>query len=111
MLPDTVRDLFKIHEQRDDRGFSLFFEKFPISGYHIASLDPGAIRGNHVHEHDEILCVIAGEGVAEIVLEGEGGISSLPVKDDYHLIRVPSGVKHSIRNTGAHRFFIFGFSI
>ena len=109
MLAEDVQKLFEIGEHHDDRGFSLFFATFPLPGFHIASLEPGATRGDHVHVNDEFLCVMGSEGMAEIILDGPETSSRIMVLDRYHLIRIPAGVKHTIRNVGDRIFYLLSF--
>ena len=111
MLEEDVRKLFQINEHCDERGFSLFFGNFPVEKFHMASIEPGAVRGDHVHAYDEILCVIGGEEVAEISLKNLEVSSRVIVQDEYHVIRIPAGVRHKIKNVGNRCFYLVGFSI
>lgn len=110
MLAEDVRDLFEIGQGGDDRGFSLIFKKFPVQGFHIASVEPGAMRGNHVHVYDEILCITGGGNLAEISLESAGTHERMQVRDPYHMIRISSGVKHAVKNVDDYSFYLVGFS-
>ena len=72
MIDPDLQRLFAIQESGDSRGFSLLFKDCPLERFPIAGVEPGAMRGNHVHDNDEVLGIIGGAGTAEILLEGDG---------------------------------------
>jgi dTDP-4-dehydrorhamnose 3,5-epimerase-like enzyme len=102
--------IVEIADSGDARGNSysapddLFFEPFPVASMHVATIEPGALRGNHFHaQRRELLVIIAtdhwslhwdvGEGtpVERRQFDGPGAV----------LVAVPTGMAHAIRNDGA----------
>jgi len=108
MLDNT---LLGINEIKDKRGFSINFKNLPLKQFHIVSINPGAIRGDHVHEHDEFICVIGGKGLAVMTLEDPRNSDKFTIDDEYRVIRIPAGVKHIIKNIGDKAFYIVCFSL
>ena len=103
-MPKT--DTLKILKRCDERGFSIFFEANSIERFHIVSLNPGAIRGNHVHNYTEIICVVGGKGIAEIELESVNYFQKFLVTRDYQIIEIPPGTKHTVKNIGEKIFYL-----
>jgi mannose-6-phosphate isomerase-like protein (cupin superfamily) len=60
----------------------------------LMTLQPGEEIGEEVHEGDQILLFVEGEG--EAVIEGE----TSPVRSN-DLVFVPAGTRHNFVNTGA----------
>jgi mannose-6-phosphate isomerase-like protein (cupin superfamily) len=81
------------------------FGAFSGAGLHVASMQPGAIRGNHTHERDEIICIIGGSGVCEIAAGGE----EIMIEGDLKAYRIKAGIRHTIRNTGNQKFYLVCF--
>lgn len=100
-----------INEIVDERGFSLYFANLPLRQFHIVSVSPGMIRGNHVHEYDELICVIGGKNLAEITLESSEDFRQFIVGNEYLVIKIPAGVKHIVRNIGDKVFYLVCFSL
>jgi quercetin dioxygenase-like cupin family protein len=61
-------------------------------------LDPGADAGRHTHFGEEMVYVLEGEG--ELSVEGQPA-RAVRAGDVW---RVPAGIKHDVRNTGAVPF-------
>jgi len=100
----------KVKEIVDNRGFSIFFENLPLDKFHIVSMNPGAIRGNHVHDYTEIICVIGGKELAEILLESPQCVKRIVIDRDFQIIDVPPKLKHIIKNIGNKRFYLVCFA-
>ncbi len=99
---DTIRILKKC----DKRGFSVFFEGNSIEKFHIVSLNPGAIRGNHVHDYTEIICVLGGKGIAEIELQDTEHFQKILIDENFQIIEVPQGKRHIVKNIGDRVFYL-----
>ena len=67
-LDDKYAPIFK-----DDRGRVINFGSFQVKDLHVASMKLGTVRGNHVHDRDEIICIIGGKGICEISVEDNLG--------------------------------------
>ncbi|MEV6630152.1 hypothetical protein AB0M54_05305 [Actinoplanes sp. NPDC051470] len=103
----------------DTRGSSfsvpveLVGSSFPVADIHLATIAPGAVRGNHYHVlRHEILLVLASdrwslhwdEGPGETPqsrrFEGSGAV----------LVYVPTGMSHAIRNDGSAALTMVGLT-
>jgi len=100
----------KINKIEDERGFSFFLEALPIKKFHIVSVNPGAVRGNHLHDYEEILCIIGGHGAAEITLEDSDKSYTFIIKEKYTLLKIPPYTKHKVKNIGNKIFYLICFS-
>ena len=101
-----------IHIFHDDRGRVVSFsDQLVCKNLHIASMEPGAIRGNHVHNRDEIICIIGGKGICEIFVEDNPGRASERIHVDGNIktYRIKSGAKHTVYNIGEKEFFLIAF--
>lgn len=106
----------KIRTLKDARGRILFpFENKAAKSalldgsaknIHVATLKPGAVRGNHRHpDHDEfILCV--GEG-GTFVVRQDGKKRKTKIGDS--LIRIKRNLPHAIVNNGKNDIVLFCF--
>ena len=97
--------------KQDGRGISLFFQGMDVQKLHTASVKPGACRGNHVHNQDEVLCILAGKGLCEIEVEdtGTGPGERIQIDESIKTYRIKAGVKHSVRNIGEREFYLVSF--
>jgi oxalate decarboxylase/phosphoglucose isomerase-like protein (cupin superfamily) len=76
---------------------------------HLASLAPGAIRGDHVHP-DAAEYVLVWGGKAEVAWEEDGGIVRQAVSDDELVVfEVPPGVAHAVTNTGETTVYLAAY--
>ncbi len=105
-LDDKCAPIFK-----DDRGRVINFGCFQVNDLHVASMKPGVIRGNHVHDRDEIICIIGGKGICEISVEDNPGEVSERIHVDGNIktYRIKSGTKHKVCNVGKKEFYLIAF--
>ena len=54
---------------QDTRGGVVSFVNSVVENLHVATIKPGAVRGNHNHNRDEVICIMGGEGLCEIEVE------------------------------------------
>jgi len=96
---------------RDDRGRVINFGSFQVKDLHVASMKPGTVRGNHVHDRDEIICIIGGKGICEIFIEDNprGANERIHVDENIKTYRIKSGAKHTVYNIGGEEFFLIAF--
>jgi len=97
----------------DERGSVLDFGCFSLEGLHIASMKKYAVRGNHVHDKDEIICVISGNKICEIIAEDEvsGKRQEVSVNEDIVSYKIMAGTKHIVRNIGDDAFYLVCFMV
>jgi len=97
--------------RRDKRGIVADLSGFCIRGMHVLTMEAGAVRGNHVHNRDEIITVIGGGKKCEIVAEDQDSDEEERqiVKGNLNTYRIKSGVKHIIRNVSAEQFYLVCF--
>jgi mannose-6-phosphate isomerase-like protein (cupin superfamily) len=95
----------------DKRGESRDFRSFLVEGLHVVTMEPGAVRGDHVHDRDEILCVAGGSGICEILTGDKlcAPVEKIIVAGDITVYRIKAGVKHVVRNSGNRRFYLISF--
>jgi dTDP-4-dehydrorhamnose 3,5-epimerase-like enzyme len=102
----------RLHVRADDRGgvFAPFPDRSPAAGaignIHVATLRPGAVRGNHRHTaQTEYICCC---GPIRLVLQDEAGRRERVEFDRGECVRitVKPGIAHAVVNTGAADTFI-----
>lgn len=100
----------------NDKGdFSDSCEEFDLNSIyniHIVSAEKGVIRGNHYHEKQLEFIVILG-GLVEIVWQHENEDQKTKKVIDVVepvVLRVPSYVKHSIKNIGNNTVHLVCYS-
>lgn len=99
----------ELHDSGDTRGSSFnipaeaFGGQFPVEDMHVATIEPGAVRGNHYHAvRRELLVIMAADRWSLYWDEGAG----TPVQQrSFHgpgtvLVTVPTCMAHAIRNDG-----------
>ncbi|MFO1513331.1 MAG: cupin domain-containing protein [Verrucomicrobiota bacterium] len=76
---------------------------------HVALTEPGAIRGNHFHQHSTEVFVMMGPGLVR--LREAGTVRDVNVLEGQAMrFTVPPGVSHAIKNTGTHPMLLMAFS-
>ena len=103
-----------INSQCSDRRGKVFnFKNYSIENFHILTMEPGSVRGNHTHDKDEILCVIDGKGICEIIIEDKnsGKVKKFNVKEHIEIFRIKKGIKHTLRNKGNKLFYLVCFLV
>ena len=101
----------RVRVYQDSRGLAAFYSEFPVENLHIVSVNPGAVRGNHSHDQDEIICILGGGGMCEISVENEssGDKETVLIKHGIESYRIKAGLKHSVRNVGDNVFYLVCF--
>lgn len=106
-----IEEILKLPIYRDERGEIFDFASFQAQRLHLVSMEAGAVRGNHVHDQDEIVCVIGGDAKCE--MSGEDQISGecerVIVKGNLKAYKIKAGVKHTIRNVRLDTFYLVCF--
>lgn len=102
--------------QEDFRGFSFF--PWPgrlrepqdlINTFHLISIRPEQVRGNHLHPgHEEWLYLF--HGTAIFLWEpNPGEVKERVISGDRTLIRIPPGVAHAVRNPGPETLYLLAW--
>lgn len=116
---DRTFSVVDLKDSGDERGSSfsvsaeLFAGPFPVADMHVATIEPGAIRGNHYHVlRREVLVVMA---VDRWSLHWDEGGDTPVRRHEFTgpgvvLVTVPSSMSHAIRNEGAVPMQIIGLS-
>ena len=101
---------------RDHRGMSFF----PWQGrlhepgdlldtFHLVSIQPGHVRGNHLHPgHAEWLYPFHGDGIL-IWEKDPGQAQERLVSGDSTLILVPPGIAHALKNPGPEILYLLAW--
>ena len=102
--------------KQDRRGWAFFpFQAGPdvrppceTESLHLVMSEPGAIRGNHFHDHSaEWFCVFGGQG--ELYYEEDGLVQTARLDRDDLVIYIPPGVPHAVKNIGSTPLFLLAF--
>ncbi len=109
MLEEISGEIVPIYS--DERGQVRDFGCISVEGLHVVEMRPGAVRGNHVHDRDEIMCVTGGSGMCKIDIEDETTHKkeSIVVEGDMKAYRVRAGIRHIVRNIGNKTFYLVCF--
>jgi len=95
----------------DERGQVRDFGCISVEGLHVVEMKPGSVRGNHVHDRDEIMCITGGSGICKIDIEDETTHKkeSIVVEGDMKAYRIKAGIRHIVRNIGNKTFYLVCF--
>ncbi len=108
--------LLKIHEvevMQDNRGWSLepvnssLLEGGGVKNIHIVSIEPGGIRGNHVHsEQTEWVLVFGGRCL--VAAQDKSGLrEEMIIETDRRVVlEIPPGVAHAFKNIGERTSYL-----
>ncbi len=99
---------FAIKDNSDNRGFSFSLDA-GLNNFHIVSIRPGKIRGDHMHDHNEVVIVLGGKGMAKIDIGDAQNKETLIVNNDFYPILFPAFTRHVIRNIGDRDFYLICF--
>jgi oxalate decarboxylase/phosphoglucose isomerase-like protein (cupin superfamily) len=77
---------------------------------HVASLEPGAVRGNHVHPDSSEYVAVWG-GRADVLHEHEDGgpVREQVSEDELVVFEIPAGVAHAVTNTGDTTIYLIAY--
>jgi uncharacterized RmlC-like cupin family protein len=83
----------------------------PLGNLHVVSMQPGAIRGNHVHgTAAEWLLFCGGPAVLLAGTEGDLGAEQIPISGgEPELFEIPAGLPHAIVNRSEREIFLVVF--
>lgn len=83
----------------------------PLGNLHVASLQPGAVRGNHVHgSASEWLLFCGGPAVLLAGAEGTPEAAEFLVDGgEPELFEIPAGLPHAIVSRADHEIFLVVF--
>jgi len=86
------------------------FPDVPLGQVHVASLEPGAVRGNHVHP-DKSEHVFVWGGTSDIVWKEESGetVRETVGPDQLVVFEIPPGVAHTVVNTGDTTVYLMAY--
>jgi mannose-6-phosphate isomerase-like protein (cupin superfamily) len=118
-MVDRTFSVVDLKDSGDARGSSfsvsaeLFVRPFPVADMHVATIEPGAVRGNHYHAvRQEVLVIMATDRWS---LHWDEGADTPVQQQDFIgpgavLVTVPTGMSHAIRNDGAVPMQIIGLA-
>ena len=80
------------------------------TSFHTVSMEPGTIRGNHVHPHITEWLLFCG---GPILLAWQGldsdTIQKIRIEDNHTYVLFPPGIKHAIKNLGDGTLYLVAF--
>ena len=102
---------------KDARGWVLnplplaALEGAPLGNLHVASMQPGAVRGNHAHGAAAEWLLFCGGPVALLSgEEGKPGSEEILIRgDEPELFEIPAGLPHAIVNRSDREIFLVVF--
>jgi dTDP-4-dehydrorhamnose 3,5-epimerase-like enzyme len=78
--------------------------------FHTVSMEPGTIRGNHVHPQVNEWLLFCGSPVLLVWQEADSEQPRQTRIDNNHtMIFIPGGVKHAIKNLGKDPLYLVAF--
>jgi quercetin dioxygenase-like cupin family protein len=82
-----------------------------VENLHVATIKPGAVRANHKYIHDEVICIMGGEGLCEIEVEDSrvGTKERVQIDENLKTYQIKAGVKHAVYNVGENEFYLVSF--
>lgn len=83
----------------------------PLGNLHVASMQPGAVRGNHAHAGAaEWLLFCGGPAVLLAGTEGDLGAEEILIRGgEPELFEIPAGLSHAIVNRSDREIFLVVF--
>lgn len=104
-----------LEARADERGWVVdpIVPPFPeehLGQAHIASLEPGSVRGNHVHPGKAEYVFVWG-GATELVWKGDDGrvVRERVGPDELVVFEIPAGVAHAVVNVGDERAYLLAY--
>lgn len=80
------------------------------ASFHTVSLEPGSIRGNHVHPRvTEWLFFCGGPFLVVWQDEGSEAVQQKQIADHHTFLIIPPRVKHAVKNTGKALLYLVAF--
>lgn len=100
----------------DERGWAFFpfqanLDRDPwihLPSLHMVQVNPGMIRGNHFHSGTAEWLYAFG-GKYQFYWEETGQVKSTIFDKDDHVIYIPQGVAHALKNTGDAPIYVMAF--
>ena len=82
-----------------------------IGDVHVVSMNPGKVRGNHVHDGTEWLLVFGGKLEIRSRPSDDAEVRMETVDEEKPvLLEIPPGVRHSFKNVGGKTMYLLAFS-
>jgi dTDP-4-dehydrorhamnose 3,5-epimerase-like enzyme len=80
------------------------------NSFHAVSLEPGIVRGNHVHSETTEWLFFCG-GPVLLAWQEAGSLSpqSLVIENNHTLVIIPPGVSHAIKNKSTVTTYLIAF--
>ncbi len=84
-------------------------EGLELGSVHLGSLEPGAVRGNHVHPDGTEYILIWG-GRAEVAWEEADRVVRAEVEgEELTVFEIPAGVAHAVTNIGSATVYLMAY--
>ncbi|MDP8221925.1 MAG: cupin domain-containing protein [Candidatus Lernaella stagnicola] len=113
MIPSS--DFFRltaVETSRDQRGWVsnlLDFLPLPaeaLRNVHLVEMQPGSVRGNHVHKKQREWIILCGGPLRVVVTVGDDRFETVLAGDAPMMLHIEPGAAHAVRNEGAARAFL-----
>lgn len=82
-----------------------------VKNIHVVSIEPGTVRGNHVHRRQREFVMVFG-GRCQIVAEDENGEreETTVAPDALILFEIRPGIKHAFKNIDGHAMYLLAYT-
>src|SRR4030042_4596010 len=78
--------------------------------FHTVSMEPGTIRGNHVHPNVPKWLLFCGGPILLVWQDPDSDTTRQTLVDNHHtFVIIPPGVKHAIKNIGEGILYLVAF--
>jgi dTDP-4-dehydrorhamnose 3,5-epimerase-like enzyme len=106
----------RLEARREERGWSVepaakMLAAGKLKNIHVVSMEPGTIRGNHVHSKQLEYAMVFG-GRCLVAVENEAGEREQMIigPDDLCLFEIQPHIKHAFKNIGEETMFLIAFT-
>jgi len=112
-MGEVRKTVLEVHA--DERGWVVDpmvppFPNAPLGQAHIASLEPGAVRGNHVHPSSAEYVFVWG-GTSEVTWRSEDGELKRETVGPGKMVvfEIPPGIPHTVVNVGSGTVYLLAY--
>lgn len=83
-----------------------------LGNVHVASLEPGAVRGNHCHtKATEWILIFGGPSVLAWRASDDDVINEINITNDQpELFEIPSHIAHAVKNNSDHDIYLISLN-
>jgi len=89
---------------------SALLESGRVKNVHLVSIEPGTVRGNHVHDRQVESVMVFGGRCLVAAEDASGNREEMTVEpNQFILFGIPPGVAHAFKNIGKNVMYLLAF--